>query len=221
MRWSHRSMPRSHWSGPTRLSFFTPRITLIAQQRSGVCCCHYCKILLMQHYDQRPFDETVCDAIIANGGVKNHQKRCKSFAMMYASNTVQVLVACAMKGIRLIHSNCLRWGRTTETGSHNNVCAMQDTRLIHSNCLRWGRTTEMGSHINVCVIYGIRLTRTKCFRLGNTTETVQLNKMCVICSVQFTWMNCLRWAKRTQTSHVNKMCVIRGKQPTRMNCLRL
>ena len=28
----------------------------------------------MQHYDQRPFDEIVCDAIIANGGVKNRRK---------------------------------------------------------------------------------------------------------------------------------------------------
>ena len=28
----------------------------------------------MRHYDQRPFDETVCDAIIANGGVKNPSK---------------------------------------------------------------------------------------------------------------------------------------------------
>ena len=31
---------------------------------------HYCRMLLTRHYDQRPFDETVCDAIIANGGVK-------------------------------------------------------------------------------------------------------------------------------------------------------
>ena len=50
-----------------------------------------------RHYDQRPFDETVCDAIIANGGVKNRQKRCKTFAMTDASNTVQILVACAMQ----------------------------------------------------------------------------------------------------------------------------
>ena len=28
----------------------------------------------MQHYDQRPFAETVCDAIIANGGVKKPSK---------------------------------------------------------------------------------------------------------------------------------------------------
>ena len=36
---------------------------------------HYCRILLTRHYDQRPFDETVCDAIIANGGVKNPSKK--------------------------------------------------------------------------------------------------------------------------------------------------
>ena len=32
-------------------------------------------MLLTRHYNQRPFDETVCDAIIANGGVKNLLKR--------------------------------------------------------------------------------------------------------------------------------------------------
>ena len=48
----------------------------------------YCRMLLTRHYDQRPFDKTVCDAIITNGGVKNHQKRCKTFVMMDASNTV-------------------------------------------------------------------------------------------------------------------------------------
>ena len=31
---------------------------------------HYCRLLLTRQYDQRPLDETVCDAIIANGGVK-------------------------------------------------------------------------------------------------------------------------------------------------------
>ena len=119
-------------------------------------------------------------------GCKKPVKRCKTFAMAEPSNTVQILVACAMQDTRLIHSNCLRGGRTTETGSHNNVCAMQDTRLINLNGLRWGRTTKAGIHINVCAIYGIRLTRTNYFRLGNTTETVQLNKMCVICDIRFT-----------------------------------
>ena len=60
---------------------------------------HYYRMVQTRHYDQRPFDETVCDALIANGGVKNHQKRCKTFAMTDASNTVQILVACAIQGI--------------------------------------------------------------------------------------------------------------------------
>ena len=36
---------------------------------------HYCRMVQTRHYDQRPFDETVCDAIIANGGVKNPSKK--------------------------------------------------------------------------------------------------------------------------------------------------
>ena len=65
---------------------------------------HYYRMLLTRHYDQRPFDETVCDSIIANGGVKTRQKRCKTFAMAEPSDTVQILVACAMQDTRLIHS---------------------------------------------------------------------------------------------------------------------
>ena len=62
----------------------------------------------MQHYDQKPFDETVCGAIIANSGVKEPSKRCKTFAMMDASNTVQIFVACAIQGVRFSSINCLR-----------------------------------------------------------------------------------------------------------------
>src|SRR4051794_14721424 len=61
--------------------------------------CHYCKMLPTRHYDQRPFDETMCDALITNGDVKNHQKRYKTFAMVDTSNTVQILVVRAMLGI--------------------------------------------------------------------------------------------------------------------------
>ena len=32
-------------------------------------------MLLTRHYNQRPFDETVCDALIANGGVKKPSKK--------------------------------------------------------------------------------------------------------------------------------------------------
>ena len=91
---------------------------------------HYCRMLLTRHYDQRPFDETVCDAIIANGGVKNRQKRCKTFAMAEPSNTFKILVACAMQGIRFSSINCLRLGGTKETGSQMEVCAMH---TVHSD----------------------------------------------------------------------------------------
>ena len=42
---------------------------------------HYCRMLLTRHNDQRPFDETVCDEVIANGGVKKRPKRRKTIAM--------------------------------------------------------------------------------------------------------------------------------------------
>ena len=61
---------------------------------------HYCRMLLTRHYNQRPFDEAVCDAIIANDSVKKPSKRCKTFAMMDASNTIQILVACAIQGMQ-------------------------------------------------------------------------------------------------------------------------
>ena len=31
-------------------------------------------MLLTRHYNQRPYDKTVCDALIANDDVKNRQK---------------------------------------------------------------------------------------------------------------------------------------------------
>ena len=37
-----------------------------ARKRLG----HYCRMLLTRHYDQRPFDEIVCNALTANGDVK-------------------------------------------------------------------------------------------------------------------------------------------------------
>ena len=51
--------------------------------------------------------ETMCDAIIANGGVREPSKMSKTFAMTNASNTVQIYVVCAMQGILLFQPNCL------------------------------------------------------------------------------------------------------------------
>ena len=69
---------------------------------------HYCRMVQTRHYDQRPFVETVCDAIIANMGVKKRKKRCNIFGMTDASNTIQILVACAMQGIWFSSIHCLR-----------------------------------------------------------------------------------------------------------------
>src|SRR6266516_3583215 len=102
---------------------------------------HYCRMLQTRHYDQRPFDETVCDAIIANGGVKKPLKRCKTFAMTDASNTVQILVACAMQGIRLTQMNCLLLGKATETVSQIKVCVIYGIRFSQMNYFRLGKRT--------------------------------------------------------------------------------
>ena len=92
-------------------------------------------MLLTRHYDQRPFDETVCDATIASGGVKSHQKRCKKFAMEDASNTVQILVVCAMQGIQFSSINYLQRGGTKETGNKVEMCAIYSIRFTRMNCL--------------------------------------------------------------------------------------
>ena len=52
--------------------------------------------------------EIVCDAMIENGCVGKPSEMYKTFAMTDASNTVQVLVVCAIKGIRFSSMNCLR-----------------------------------------------------------------------------------------------------------------
>ena len=48
--------------------------------------------MLTRHYDQRPFDKTVCDAIIANDGVKEPSKKVKNVCddgrIKYGSNFI-------------------------------------------------------------------------------------------------------------------------------------
>ena len=62
--------------------------------------------------------------------------------MTDASNTVQILVVCAKQGIGLIHMNCLRLDRTTETGSHINVCVIYGIQFTLMNYLLLGKATE-------------------------------------------------------------------------------
>ena len=104
---------------------------------------------------------------------KKPSKRCKTFVMTDALNTVQILVACAMQGIRFSSMNCLRWGGAKETGNQMKACAIYNIRFTRMNCLWLGNTKETVSQIKVCVIEGIRFKRINCLRLGNRTETGQ------------------------------------------------
>ena len=120
-QWKNTKRGKLH--GTTRFQMGTMGLHVL--QHYWLCCDasnHYCRMLLTRHYDQRPFDETVCDALITNGDVKKRQKRCKTFVMAETSKKVQILVTCAMRGIQLIQKNCLRWGRTRKMGGHLNVC---------------------------------------------------------------------------------------------------
>ena len=71
-------------------------------------------------------------------------------------------------------------------------CAMRGIRLICMNCLRWDRTTETGSQIKVCVIYDIQFTLINRLRWLRWTQTIQCNKMCVIPDKQVGNQNCVR-----------------------------
>ena len=165
-------------------------------------------MLLTWHYDQRPFDEIVCDATITNGGVQEPSKRCKTFAMVEPSNTVQILVACAMLGMRFSPMNFLRWGGTKETGSLMKASAIYNIRFTRMNCLWLDYTKEMVSQIKVCVIEGIRFRRINCLRLGNRTEMGKPDQS--VCD----WWHTLHMDELFAISH-NKL-----KQLDRSTCVR-
>ena len=98
--------------------------------------------LLTRHYDQRPFDETVCGALITNGGVENTSKKVQNVCDGGCIKHVQILVACAMQGIWFSSINCLQWGGTKETGSQVKVCAIHSIRFTRMNCLWLGNTKK-------------------------------------------------------------------------------
>ena len=107
-----------------------------------------------------------------------------------ASNTVQILVACATQGIRFSSINRLRWGGTKETGSQMKVCAMYSIRFTWMNCLWLGNTKEMVSQIKVCAMYDMRFTRMNCLHWDKRTETVQYNKYHKYGKVQIQRLQC-------------------------------
>ena len=141
------------------------------------------------------------DALIANCDVKTHQKRCKTFALADTSNTVLILLTCAMRGIWFIPMNCLRWGRPTETGSQMKVCAIYSIQFTRMNCLWLGGTKETVSQkrssewtvcieprehkwfnlTKMCVIRGKQVCNKKFVRRPIITQTIAANKTCVLC----------------------------------------
>ena len=139
----------------------------------------------MQHYDQRPFDETMYVALNANGDVKNRQKDAKR--LRWRSHQTRFDFSCLCDaGHTVDPSELFAMRQNNRTDNHINVCAIYGIQFAPMNCLILGSATETVSQIKICVIYDIQFIRTNYFRLGNTTETVQLNKICVICGIQFT-----------------------------------
>ena len=93
---------------------------------------HYYRMLLTRHYDQRPFDKTMCDALIANGDVKNRQKRCKAFAMAETSNMVKILVMCTMGGHTLDPEELFVMSQNNKNGQPYQ-CVRDIWHTVHSD----------------------------------------------------------------------------------------
>lgn len=152
---------------------------------------HYCMMVQKRYYNQRPFDETMCDAINANNAIKTSKKMqnvCDGRDIKHDSYQ-----SCMCDAWHTVPSNELFAMRKNNRNGQpeEGVCDIRHT--VHSyELFALRKHNRNGKPYQVCAIYGIRFTRTNYFLLGNTTETVQFSKMCVICSIQFTQMNCLQ-----------------------------
>jgi len=125
-----------------------------------------------------------------------------------ASNTVQILVACAMKGIQFSSINYLQWGGTKEMGSQMKACAIHSIRFTRMNCLWLGNTKETSSQMKVCAIYFIRFTRMNWLWLSNTKRNGQPDQG--VCDIRHAVHSdeLFAWHKRTETVQLNKTCVL-------------
>ena len=93
-----------------------------------------------------------------------------------ASNTVQILVACAMQGIRFSSINCLWWGGKKETVGQMKVCAMYSIRFTRMNCLWLGKRTKTVQYNKMCVTRDKQVCNQKCVRRPIITQTITSNK---------------------------------------------
>ena len=76
----------------------------------------------MRHYDQRPFDETVCDKLVTNGDVKNPSKKmqnvCDGGDIKHGSDFSYVCHA----GHTVDPEELFAMRQYNRNGSHINVC---------------------------------------------------------------------------------------------------
>ena len=94
----------------------------------------YCRMLLTRHYDQRPFDETVCDAIIANGSVKNRQKVQNSYDGGCIKHGSDFSCVCdAEHTVQFNELFAMRWNKRNGQPDEG-VCDIQHA-VTRMNCL--------------------------------------------------------------------------------------
>ena len=137
-------------------------------------------MLLTGHYYERPFDETVCGAIISNGGVKNPSKKVQNVCDGGTKETGSQMKVCAIYNIRFTRTNCFWLGNTKETVSQIKVCAIYSMRFTQMNCLLWAKRTETVQYNKICVIRGKQVYNQKCVRRLIITQTISANKPCVL-----------------------------------------
>ena len=93
---------------------------------------HYFRMLLTRHYDQRPFDETVCDAIIANGGVKEPSKKvqnvCDGGAIKHSSD-----FSCVCGPGHTVQSNELFAMRRNKINGQPDEGVCDIEQMVHSD----------------------------------------------------------------------------------------
>ena len=111
---------------------------------------HYCRMLLTRHYDQRPFGETVCDAIIAKVCVKNPSKKvqniCDGGAIKHGSD-----FSCVCDAGQTVLSNELFAMRRNKRNGHpdEGVCDIEHT--VHSDELFVIRQHKRNGQPDQCV----------------------------------------------------------------------
>ena len=92
-------------------------------------------MLLTQHYDQRPFDEIVCDALIANSDVIKSSKKIQNVCNGVHNKHVSDY-SCVCDAWHTVHSNELfAMSLTTEKGSQIKVRAIYGIQFTLMNCL--------------------------------------------------------------------------------------